>query len=369
MFRRSKNNIFWYILLKPFSLVYGFIAFIRNKLFDFNILRSVEFDTPVISVGNITVGGTGKTPFIEFLVSILKNKFNVAILSKGYKRKSKGFLLADETSTLDDLGDEPLQMKKKFSEVTLAVDKNRVHGIKELLNQENTLDVILLDDAFQHRYVKPGLSILMIDFSQPLSEDHYLPYGRLRESPSEKSRAHVVVVTKCPENLKPIEQRIILKELNLFPYQKLFFTTIKYGEMKPVFTNSSIKLTKDTCKKGKYNILLVTGIANSRPLRKHTRSISPKLKEIKYADHHNFTSKDMRHIEDTFDKIENEEKIIITTEKDAMRLINYKEKILPDKNHWYYIPIEVSFHNNAKASFIKYIVDYATKNKRNNLLY
>ncbi len=369
MFRRSKNNILWFILLKPFSLVYGLIVFIRNKLFDFKIFRSVEFDTPVISVGNITMGGTGKTPFIEFLVSILENKFNVAILSRGYKRKSKGFLLADSSSTLDDLGDEPLQMKKKYPKVTLAVDKNRVHGIKELLNQENTLDVILLDDAYQHRSVKPGLSILMIDFNQPLSEDHYIPYGHLRESPSEKSRAHIVVVTKCPENLKPIQQRIILNELNLFPYQKLFFTTIKYGEMKPVFTDSSINLTKETCKKGKYNILLVTGIANSRPLRRHTRSISPKLKEIKYADHHNFTSKDMNHIEDTFNKIENDEKIIITTEKDAMRFINYKKEILPDKKHWYYIPIEVSFHNNAKSSFIKYIVDYAKKNKRNNLLY
>ncbi len=369
MFRRSKNNIFWYILLKPISLVYGFIVFIRNKLFDFKLLRSVEFDTPVISVGNITVGGTGKTPFIEFLVSILEKKFKVAILSRGYKRKSKGFLLADISSTLEDLGDEPLQMKKKFPEVTLAVDKNRVHGIKELLNQDNNIDVILLDDAYQHRYVKPGLPILMIDFNQPLSEDHYLPYGQLRESPMEKSRAHVVVVTKCPENLKPIQQRIILNELNLYPYQKLYFTTIKYGEMKPVFTGSSNNLTKEDCKKGKYNILLVTGIANSRPLRKHTRSISPKLKEIKYADHHNFTLKDMKHIGDTFNKIENDEKIIITTEKDAMRLISYKEEILPDKKYWYYIPIEVSFHNNAKTSFIKYIVDYATKNKRNNLLY
>ena len=139
--------------------------------------------------------------------------------------------------------------------------------------------------------------------------------------------------------------------------------------MKPVFTDSSDNLTKETCKKGKYNILLVTGIANSRPLRKHTRSISPKLKEIKFADHHNFTSKDMNHIEDTYNKIENNEKIIITTEKDAMRFINYKKEILPDKKHWYYIPIEISFHNNAKSSFIKYIVDYAKKNKRNNLLY
>lgn len=348
-------------------MIYGLIAFIRNLLFDYHILRSVEFHIPVISVGNITVGGTGKTPFIEFLVSILEKEFKVAILSRGYKRKSKGFLLANQSSTLDDLGDEPLQMKKKFPEVTLAVDKNRVHGIRELIERDNSLDVILLDDAYQHRYVIPGLSILMIDFNQPLSKDHYLPLGRLRESPSEKTRAHIVVTTKCPENLKPIEQRIILSEMNLYPYQKLFFTTIKYGEMKPVFSDSAATLLKEDCKTGKYSILLVTGIANSRPLRRHTRSISPKIKEIKFPDHHNFAPKDMIHIEDTFNNIENENKIIITTEKDAMRLVGYKDKVLPEKRFWYYIPIEVSFHNRAKASFVKYIVDYVRKNKRNNL--
>jgi tetraacyldisaccharide 4'-kinase len=368
MNKPSKNNIFWYLLLKPFSMIYGLIAYIRNLFFDFHLLRSVEFDVPVISVGNITVGGTGKTPFIEFLVSILEKEFKVAILSRGYKRKSKGFLLADTHSTLDDLGDEPLQMKKKFPEVTLAVDKNRVHGIKELLERDNSLDVILLDDAYQHRYVKPGLSILMIDFNQPLSKDHYLPLGRLRESPSEKTRAHIVVTTKCPENLKPIEQRIILNEMNLYPYQKLFFTTIKYGKIKPVFSDSPASLTKDDCKTGKYSILLVTGIANSRPLRKHTRSISPKLKEIKFPDHHNFTIKDMKHIGETFRNIENEKKIIITTEKDAMRLGSFEGDILPDKEYWYYIPIEVSFHNRAKTSFVNYIVDYVKKNRRNNLL-
>ena len=367
MIKTSKNNIFWHLLLKPFSMIYGMIAFIRNLLFDYHLLRSTEFDVPVISVGNITVGGTGKTPFIEFLVSILEKEFKVAILSRGYKRKSKGFLLADDQSTLDDIGDEPLQMKKKFPEVTLAVDKKRVHGIKELLERDNSLDVILLDDAYQHRYVKPGLSILMIDFNQPLSKDYYLPLGRLRESPSEKARAHIIVTTKCPENLKPIEQRIILNEMNLYPYQKLYFTTIKYGEIKPVFSDSSATLTQDICKAGKYNILLVTGIANSRPLRRHTRSISPKLKEIKFPDHHNFTSKDMTHIGETFGNIENEKKIIITTEKDAMRLASFEGEIMPDKTFWYYIPIEVSFHNRAKASFVKYIVDYVKKNKRNSL--
>ena len=367
MARKTGNNILKELLWPP-SVLYGFIVGFRNKLFDFNLLRSKEFDIPIISVGNISVGGTGKTPFVEFLVSILTNNFKVAILSRGYKRKTKGFILSDADSTVEDIGDEPLQMKRKYPGITIAVDRKRVHGIQKLIDDDKDLDAILLDDAFQHRYVKPGLSILMVDYNQPLSSDHYLPYGRLREHPSEKSRANIVVVTKCPEKMKPIEQRLILNELTLFPYQKLFFTTVKYGEIKPVFGGKFKQLSKKVCKEGKYNILLVTGIANSRPLRKHTRSISPKINEIKFSDHHIYTSKDIININDNFKRIQDANKIILTTEKDAMRLKKFQSNIQPDINFWYYIPIEVEFHHDKKESFRTHIIDYVTKNKRNSIL-
>lgn len=367
MARKPENNALKILLWLP-SVIYGFIVGVRNKLFDLNILHSEEFDIPIISVGNISVGGTGKTPFVEFLVSILSDDYKVAILSRGYKRKTKEFVLSDENSTVEEIGDEPLQMKRKFPNITVAVDRERVHGINKLKDDFKDLDIVLLDDAFQHRYVKPGLSILLVDYNQPISSDHYLPLGRLREHPSEKSRANIVVVTKCPENIKPMEQRIIVNDLMLFPYQQLFFTTVKYGDIKPVFTGKFKLLSRRICKEGKYNILLVTGIANSRPLRKQTRSISPKISEIKFPDHHQYTQKDFKKINRNFKRIPGPNKIILTTEKDAMRLRNLQDFIQPGIKNWYYIPIEVSFHNNKKESFQTHIRDYVTTNKRNSIL-
>lgn len=355
-------------LLWPFSQLYRLAAGFRNMLFDLHILKSREFDIPVISVGNLSAGGTGKTPFVEYLVTILGNNFNVATLSRGYKRKTKNFIIANRNSTTEQIGDEPLQLKNKFPEITVAVDRNRVHGIKQLVAEDSMLKVILLDDAYQHRYVKPGLSILLIDYNKPLSKDHYLPFGRLRENPVEKKRAHIIVVTKCPNNIKPIDQRIILKDLQLFAYQKLFFTTIRYLEMVPVFDLKEIPLTKETCKLNKYNILIVTGIADSRPFKKHIRSISPRIKEIRFKDHHNFSSQDMKLIEQAYNEIENENKLIITTEKDAIRFHKFHNIADEFKKAWYYIPIEIEFLNNNKKSFNNYIIDYVTKNRRNNIL-
>lgn len=367
MVSNSDRNILSY-LLWPFSLLYRLAVGFRNILFDLHILKSREFNIPVISVGNLSAGGTGKTPFVEYLVSILKNNFNVATLSRGYKRKTKNFIIADRDSTPEQIGDEPLQLKKKFHEITVAVDRNRVHGIEQLLEKDSKLEVIILDDAYQHRYVKPGLSVLLIDYNRPLAKDHYLPFGRLRENPVGKKRAHIVVVTKCPSNMKPIDQRIILKDLRLFAYQKLFFSTLKYLEMVPVFDLKEIPLTKESSKLNTYNILIVTGIADSRPFRKHVRSISPRINEIKFKDHHNFSSQDMESIEQTYNEIENENKLIITTEKDAIRFQKFYNIADEFKKAWYYIPIEIEFLNNNKKSFNNYIINYVTKNRRNNIL-
>lgn len=337
-------------------------------LFDFKIIKSKAFDIPVVSVGNLSAGGTGKTPFIEYLAGLLSKDFNVATLSRGYKRNSKGFIIADENSDAGQIGDEPMQIHKKFPDITVSVDRKRVHGIEKLMERKPQLNVVLLDDAFQHRYVKPGLSILLIDYNNPLWEDSFLPYGRLRENPVEKRRANIVVVTKCPVKMKPIDQRIILKELKLFAYQKLFFTVIKYLEMKPVFRLSGERLSDEICKTEKYSILIVTGIASSRSLRKHIRSISPHIQEIKFKDHHNYNYRDIEQVKKTFDEIENPLKLIITTEKDSTRLQKFNNIAKDFKDAWYYIPIETVFLNDEAGSFNKYIVDYVTKNRRDNIL-
>ena len=212
--------------LYPVSWIYGAVVTVRNKLFDWGFLRSKSFDVPVICIGNLSVGGTGKTPHTEYLIKLLRNSYHVAVLSRGYKRHSRGYVLATSQSTAHSIGDEPYQMYTKFPSVTLAVDENRCHGIEQLLAiKEPPIEVVLLDDAFQHRYVKPGLSILLTDYHRLFCDDTLLPAGRLRESVNGKNRAQIVIVTKCPQDIKPIDYNIITKRLNLYPYQQLYFSS------------------------------------------------------------------------------------------------------------------------------------------------
>ena len=210
------------IITFPLSMLYGMAVGIRNRLFDCRILKPVEFDVPVISVGNITVGGTGKTPHTEYLISLLRKDFRIAVLSRGYKRKSREFILATKKSMVYDIGDEPKQIKHKFPDIKVAVDRKRVNGISQLLKKDNNIDAILLDDAYQHRYVKPGLSILLIDYTQPIFRDFLLPFGNLRERKHETRRADIIIITKTPKKIKPIEKKIFIKDLNVLPYQFLY---------------------------------------------------------------------------------------------------------------------------------------------------
>ncbi len=355
--------------LAPLTPFYGIIVAIRNRLYDFNILKSTEFRLPIISVGNITVGGTGKTPHVEYLISLLDGVFNIATLSRGYKRKTRNFMLATSKSTAEEIGDEPKQIKLKFPDIHVAVDANRVRGVKKLMADFKELNVIILDDAFQHRSIKPGLSILLIDYNRPLSGDHLLPLGNLRENSSEKRRAHIIIVTKCPQKLKPIERRLVVKDLNPFPYQTLYFTTAIYGEFFPVFENMAPRLTKNECKKEKYRLHMVTGIVNSRPLKKHLRGISPKITESRFPDHHHYSDRDMYAIESAFDKIDCDKKIIITTEKDAMRFQSLKGINETLKKNMYYIPVSIEFLDDEKENFNNQIIDYVRKNKRDSILY
>lgn len=342
-------------LLFPFSLIYGFFVSIRNFLFDYDLIRSHEFDLPVISVGNITVGGTGKTPHVEYLVSLLKNEFNIATLSRGYKRKSKGFIIASNQSSVKEIGDEPKQLKTKFPDITVAVDVDRVHGIKKIIKQTNT-NAIILDDAFQHRFVNPGLSILLIDFNNPIYNDYMLPYGRLRESYYEHKRADIIIFTKSPREVNPLEKRLISKKLKIFPYQKLFFTKIKYNDLEPVYNNISISLNE--CKNKNYSFLLLTGIANPKPLKIFLNNFSQNIQHINFKDHHAFSMNNLEKIVAEFNKIQDDKKIIITTEKDAVRLKELKDVDFFTNLPIFFLPIEIEFLNNDEEEFNKIITGF-----------
>ncbi len=358
-------------LLYPLTIIYQIVVSLRNFLYDYNIIKSKKFDKPVISIGNITVGGTGKTPHIEYLIDLLKDKYKIATLSRGYKRKTRGFILSSSESTINEIGDEPKQMKLKYPAIDVSVDSNRVRGITKLLLHNQDYDAILLDDAYQHRKVKPGLSILLIDYNRPLDKDYLLPYGRLREKHNEKRRADIIIVTKAPKNLKPIDFRITTKHLKLFPYQKLFFSSIDYGILIPLYNKPKAnKLNGAICKENNYTILLVSGIANPEPLKIYLEeNYSSKIEQLVFPDHHNFTKGSIRKINQKFNSINNNKKIIITTEKDAMRLmyIDYMHDSI--KNFIYYIPISIQFLNNEKEHFNNQIIDYVEENKRDYKFY
>ena len=352
--------------LLPLSWIYGLGVGIRNRLFDMGILKSRDFKVPVISVGNITVGGSGKTPHVEYLVRLLRDKTKVAVLSRGYKRKSRGYVLADKDATARMIGDEPYQMKKKFPDVYVAVDKNRCHGIERLTEDENTkdTDVILLDDAYQHRYVKPGVNILLVDYHRLIIYDKLLPAGRLREPKQGKNRADIVIVTKCPRNLKPMEFRVLTRAMDLFPYQKLYFTTLKYNKLKPLYFGEDCPVSDIQPEE---NILLLTGIASPKQmiidLEPYTKNITP----LTYPDHHQFKRKDIERINELFAAMP-EPKMVITTEKDNARLFGVEGLSDEVRQHIYMLPVEIEFMLEQQEEFNEKIIGYVRKNSRNSVL-
>lgn len=351
------------IFLLPFSFIYGFIVFFRNKFFDWHIFPVRSFDIPIVVVGNLTVGGTGKTPHSEYLIRLLKDKYQIAVLSRGYKRQTKKFQLVEPYHTYKHVGDEPLQIKRKFPQVPVAVDKNRVHGINQLRKKFPKLDLIILDDAFQHRYVKPGLSILLTDYHQPYWDNMLLPYGTLRESVYQVNRADMIIVTKTPNDLSPIEQRIVKEEIKPLPYQNVYISYIKYGN---IIRLKNKKDTKDLQYyfKNNYNFLLFAGIANTKPLEELFIDNKAKYQIVKFPDHHNYTKTNLFQIKRQFNLIESDKKILITTEKDAMRLIDDEPlNSILDNIPTYYLPIEIAFHDQKEYQFNKQILEYVRKNK------
>lgn len=355
--------------LLPLSFLYGMGVRFRNMLFDTGILESRSFPIPVISVGNITVGGAGKTPHVEYLIRLLCETKRVSVLSRGYKRRTKGYLLASSSSTSLELGDEPYQMYLKYGrQVHVAVSANRCEGIERLCSDPETkdTDVILLDDAFQHRYVKPGVNILLVDYHRLIVYDKLLPAGRLREPKDGKRRADIVIVTKCPPDLRPMDFRVITKALNLYPYQKLFFTTIEYGDLIPLFSNSrSLALSEIT---SDYEVLVLSGIASPQHLlcdiQKHTENVIP----MTFRDHHIFTPKDIAHINNTFDSLSSK-RIIITTEKDAARLVGLDGLSDDVRKHIYALPIKTTFLLEQQEQFDEFILSYVLKNSKDSILH
>jgi tetraacyldisaccharide 4'-kinase len=371
---------FYAYFLYPFALLYGAILSLRNRLFDWGVFCEQQFDVPIICVGNLSAGGTGKTPHIELLISILKEKYKIAVLSRGYKRKTKGFILANETDTAEMIGDEPFQIKQKFPNIAVAVDSDRRRGIRNLLGFQNLTgltqpdllglenltgltqpDVILLDDAFQHRRVKAGLSILLTDCNRLYTRDCLLPAGRLREPKCGAKRADIVVVTKCHWGIagqaRNDKTDKIEKELKLNEKQKLYFSAFRYKEIEPVFNHSQFSILNS-----QFSILLLTGIVNPQPLYDYLAQKAKNIISMNFPDHHDFSQRDMEKIAEKFAEIEGE-KIIITTEKDAARLINNPYLSEELKPFIYSVGIEVAI--NKEEEFNVKILDYVAKNKRN----
>ncbi|PQJ20650.1 tetraacyldisaccharide 4'-kinase [Tenacibaculum sp. SG-28] len=321
-------------LLFPISIVYNLITSIRNFLYDTNMLKQSVFNIPVIAVGNLSVGGTGKSPQIEYLIRLLYKQYAIAVLSRGYKRKLKGFQLVNAEHSAEEVGDEPMQFFRKFSNnVTIAVDADRVHGISSLLHFTSKPELILLDDAFQHRKVKASFYILLTKYNDLYTNDFLLPTGNLRERRAGAKRADVIVVTKCPADLNAEKQRLIAKTLQIENTQKLFFSTITYQE--DLIGPESKTLSDFTNKK----ILLVTGIANPIPLVQYLEKRNISVEHIAFPDHHNFTHKDIVLLQKHEGILKETNSIILTTEKDYVRL---ESKL----TNLYYVSIQTEFIDN-----------------------
>ncbi|MEO5996018.1 MAG: tetraacyldisaccharide 4'-kinase [Chitinophagaceae bacterium] len=335
------------IILFPFSFIYFAVIWCRNRLYDKNILTSSSFNLPVICVGNLSTGGTGKSPMVLYLVKSLKDEIKVATLSRGYKRKTKGYAMADEKSTALEIGDEPMLFHIKFPDVAITVGEERVEAIPQLLHDRPDTGVIILDDAFQHRAVKAGYNILLVDCNNLFTRDWYLPTGDLRDEKKSYKRADLVIITKCAPDMQYEEKELIAKEIDALPHQHLFFSTIRYGTPYHIFTHEPFKLSD------RVEVLLVTGIADPGPLKKYLQDKTATYHQLNFSDHQIFTIDDLKDITTKFENIEATTKIILTTEKDAVRLTKFSNSLagLP----LYVIPIEHEFLFNEELQFNEFV--------------
>lgn len=347
-------NVLRYLkfLLYPFSLLYGLIMWLRNRLYDSKVLTAVEFSLPVIAVGNLSMGGTGKSPHVEYLIRLLKDVYRVATLSRGYQRRTRGYVLAGARSTANDIGDEPMQFHRKFPDVTVCVGEERMLAIPQLVSDVPDTQVILLDDAFQHRSVKPGLNILITDYSRRFTKDHVVPFGYLREGRKGYLRANVIIVSKCPPDLGKEEMDAIRREIAPQPGQQLYFTALQYGQLYDLFTAEPFD-------PGQYDaVLVVAGIARPEPLLRHIQQSFKKVFLLPFADHYYYGPADVAKIQKELDDLPGARKLVITTEKDAVRLHLLQQEIEAAGLTIAVMPIEISFLDQAGDSFNNYIFDY-----------
>jgi tetraacyldisaccharide 4'-kinase len=339
-------------LLFPFSLIYASITSIRNLGFDYGIFKSQNHNIPIICIGNLSVGGSGKTPHAQYVVSLLKNNYKVAILSRGYGRNSSSLQYVEVNSTPSQVGDEPLLIKQNHPDCLVVVEKNRNKGVKQILKDFPETEIILLDDGFQHRWIKAGFNILITSYFSPYYQDYVMPVGNLRESKKGADRAQIIIISKTPEQSNPTEKNGMLAKLNLFGNQTAYFSHIKYGKWKCISTNNKLQEDKT------YSITLVTGIANAQPLVSHLQKARHSIHHLEYADHHKYTTKDIGNILAKHNADKSTKKLILTTEKDATKLREFKKQF--GIENVYFAPIEVALEQSER--FEKQILDYVAKN-------
>ena len=341
------------MFLLPISLLYGLVVWFRNKCFDWGFFKSHSFDIPLISVGNITAGGTGKTPHVEYIIHLLKEFSSKAILSRGYGRKTRDFKSVFADSKVTQVGDEPLQYAQKFQDVSVAVQEDRVRGIKKLINEGVAL--IVLDDAFQHRWVQPGLNILLTSYNNLYIDDFLMPVGKLREGKLSALRADVIVVTKVPKALLPVDKKRLIEQIAPWPHQQLYFSYYDYSHPVHVFNKEEVPLDEQ-------QILLLTGIADAQSIKDYLIGKVEVIEHLEYKDHHHYSRKDIKKIIEVWKQVKSSKKLILTTEKDAVRLQEYKEE-LQDISICY-LPLKVSFHEGEK--FNDLVLSYVRENTRNS---
>lgn len=350
------------VIAAPFALLYGLILFLRNWCYSAGLLTETSFELPIINVGNLAFGGTGKTPHIEYLIKLLKPTHKVAVLSRGYKRKTIGYFFASNESSAAEIGDEPRQIKQKFKdEIHLAVSENRVIGVPNLLFDAEDTDLILLDDAFQHRAIKAGLNILLTDYNNLFTQDYLTPAGTLREYRAGYKRADIIIVTKCNPDLQQAEKDIIKAQINPLAHQQVFFSYQKYDDLVPYFPQN----TESHMDINSADLLIFSGIAKADSFENYLEQKAHKvLSAWRFGDHHDFTFEEISKLLTAFDNYDSKNKILVSTEKDAMRLQtdDYKELL---KNYpIYYLPMQVAFFENDKEKFNQTILNYVEQNKR-----
>ncbi|HYD20426.1 MAG TPA: tetraacyldisaccharide 4'-kinase [Flavipsychrobacter sp.] len=342
------------ILLYPLALIYGAIVWLRNKMYDNGLSASIEFAPPVIAVGNLSVGGTGKTPHVEYLIRLLQYQYRVATMSRGYKRTTQGFILADRDSNALRIGDEPMQYHLKFPEAVVSVAEERMTGIPQLLQRRPDIDVILLDDAFQHRSVKAGLNILITDFSKPFYKDHILPFGTLREGRSSYKRADIIMVSKCPADLNKLQSQEIENQIQKKDHQNIYFSEIKYGTPYNFVAGQPLSLAES-------NAILVCGIARPEPLENHLKTIAKGVHTLSYPDHHYFVTSNLEEIKEAYKNWDVPNKIIVTTEKDAARLHLHMDKLRQWEITIAVLPISVGIMFGKQEEFDRQVLGYVDR--------